>query len=89
MKTMARIWLFRAVILLCLLVLILQFVQATEEPAELKDEAVEIGNILLNATDYEGKMVVIEGTIETECPSGCWFILDDGTASILCRYPSK
>lgn len=79
---MARIWLFRAVILLGLLVLVLQFVQATEEPAELKDGAVEIGDILLNATDYEGKMVVIEGTIETECPSGCWFILDDGTASI-------
>jgi hypothetical protein len=62
--------------------LVLQFVQAKEEPAELKNEEVEIGNILLNATDYEGKMVVIEGIIETECPSGCWFILDDGTASI-------
>jgi hypothetical protein len=82
MKTMARIWLFRAAVLLGLLVLVLQFVQAKEEPAELKNEEVEIGNILLNATDYEGKMVVIEGTIETECPSGCWFILDDGTASI-------
>jgi hypothetical protein len=82
MRTMARIWLFRAVILLGLLVLVLQFVQAKEEPAELKNEEVEIGNILLNATDYEGKMVVIEGIIETECPSGCWFILDDGTASI-------
>lgn len=79
---MARISLFRAVILLCLLVLVLQFVQAKEEPEELKNEEVEIGDILLNATDYEGKMVVIEGTIETECPSGCWFILDDGTASI-------
>jgi hypothetical protein len=82
MRTMARIWLFRAAVLLGLLVLVLQFVQAKEEPAELKNEEVEIGNILLNATDYEGKMVVIEGTIETECPSGCWFILDDGTASI-------
>jgi hypothetical protein len=82
MRPMTRIWLFRAVILLCLLVLAIQFVQAKEEPVELKDEEVEIGDVLLNATDYDGKMVVIEGTIETECPSGCWFILDDGTASI-------
>ena len=47
-----------------------------------KGEEVKIIDILQNATIYEGKMVVIEGIIETECPSGCWFILNDDTASI-------
>ncbi|MEI2764027.1 hypothetical protein [Methanothrix soehngenii] len=51
-------------------------------PAELDGEELRISGILDNATLYEGKMVVIEGTIERECPSGCWFILNDDTGSI-------
>jgi hypothetical protein len=79
---MVRTWPYKTVIVLGLLVLVSQVVWAEEEPAELKSEEVKIDEILLNATDYEGKMVEIEGTIETECPSGCWFILNDETASI-------
>ncbi len=63
-------------------VLISISVQARDEPAELKGDEVKIIDILENATAWEGKMVLIEGKIETECPSGCWFILNDETASI-------
>jgi uncharacterized protein YdeI (BOF family) len=56
--------------------------QARDEPAELKGDEAKIIDIIQNATAYEGKMVVIEGIIETECPSGCWFILNDDTGSI-------
>ena len=62
--------------------LAMQAVQAKEEPAELKNETVKIQEIVEDESAYDGKMVVIEGRIETECPSGCWFIVDDGTASI-------
>jgi hypothetical protein len=82
MKTMARNGLLRALILLGLIFLVLQAIQAKDEPAELKEEGINIIDILQNVTAYEGKMVVIEGKIETECPSGCWFIIDDKTASI-------
>jgi len=27
-------------------------------------------------------MVMIEGKIDSECGSGCWFIVDDGTAQL-------
>ncbi len=65
------------------LVLFLLFtVQAKDEPTELKGEQIKIADILQNSTAYEGKTVVIDGTIETECPSGCWFIVNDNTGSI-------
>ena len=69
-------------ILITLMALAMQAVQAKEEPAELKNETVEIQDIIEDGSAYEGKMVVIEGKIETECPSGCWLIVDDGSASI-------
>jgi hypothetical protein len=69
-------------ILITLMALAMQAVQAKDEPAELKNESVEIQDIIEDASAYEGKMVVIEGKIETECPSGCWFIVDDGSAGI-------
>jgi uncharacterized protein YdeI (BOF family) len=69
-------------ILIALMALAMQAVQAKDEPVELKNEPVEIQDIIEDASAYEGKMVVIEGKIETECPSGCWFIVDDGSASI-------
>jgi hypothetical protein len=62
--------------------LVLSLVQAKDVPSELKGDEVRIVDLLQNATSYEGKMVLIEGNIETECPSGCWFILNDDTGSI-------
>ncbi len=67
---------------IALMALAMQAVQANEEPAELKNKTVEIQEIIEDGSAYDGQMVVIEGKIETECPSGCWFIVDDGTASI-------
>ncbi|MDD1737887.1 MAG: hypothetical protein LUP00_03900 [Methanothrix sp.] len=77
----SRNWLISASNLI-LLALVLSSVQAKDEPEELNGEEVEIADILQNASAYEGKMVVIEGMIETECPSGCWFIVNDATGSI-------
>lgn len=71
-----------ALILITLAALAISAVQAKEEPAELKEEIVKIQDIIKNETAYDGKMVVIEGKIVNECGSGCWFILDDGTASL-------
>lgn len=69
-------------ILIALMALAMQAVQAKEEPVEFKNESVEIQDIIEDTSAYEGKVVVIEGKIETECPSGCWFIVDDGSASL-------
>lgn len=78
----SRNWLISASSLILLALLVLSSVQAKDEPEELNGEEVEIMDILQNASAYEGKMVVIEGMIETECPSGCWFIVNDATGSI-------
>jgi uncharacterized protein YdeI (BOF family) len=78
----SRNWLISASSLILLALLVLSSVQAKDEPEELNGEEVEIADILQNASAYEGKMVVIEGMIETECPSGCWFIVNDATGSI-------
>jgi hypothetical protein len=59
-----------------------QVVLAAEEPAELKGETVKIQEIVKDEGAYDGKNVMVEGKIETECASGCWFILNDGSASI-------
>lgn len=82
MKTKAGNGMMNALCLLGLALLVLYPVQAKDEPSELKGEEVRIVDLLQNATSYEGKMVLIEGKIETECPSGCWFIVNDDTASI-------
>ena len=71
-----------ALILATLAAMALQAVQAAEEPAELKEEVMKIQDIIKNEPAYDGKNVVIEGKIETECPSGCWFILNDKSASL-------
>ncbi|MDD1731372.1 MAG: hypothetical protein CG440_451, partial [Methanosaeta sp. NSM2] len=76
----SRNWLSASSLIL-LALLVLSSVQAKDEPEELNGEEVEIADILQNASAYEGKMVVIEGMIETECPSGCWFIVNDATGS--------
>ncbi|MCJ7445758.1 MAG: hypothetical protein MUO26_14765 [Methanotrichaceae archaeon] len=74
--------LIRTLAIIGLMSLVVQTVHAKEEPAELKSAAVKIQEILQNESAYDGKYVVIEGKIDTECPSGCWFILNDGSATI-------
>ncbi len=74
--------LIKALIIIGLTFFVTHAAQAEEEPAELKSDVVKILEILQNEQVYDGKYVVIEGKIDTECPSGCWFILNDGTAAI-------
>lgn len=45
-------------------------------------QVVRIADILTSPKDYDGKTVVIQGKIASECPSGCWFTLKDGNAAI-------
>ena len=70
------------IILIALVAISMQVVQAAQEPAELKGEVVRIQDIVKDEPAYDGKNVVVEGKIETECASGCWFILNDASASI-------
>ena len=74
--------LIRASLLITFVALVMQSVQAAEEPAELRNETVKIQDIVQNEPSLDGKMVVIEGKIDSECGSGCWFIVDDGTAQL-------
>lgn len=78
---MTRSW-FPGIILITLAALSMQAVHATEEPAELSGEIVKIQDIIKNETAYDGENAVLEGKIEMECASGCWFILNDGSASL-------
>ena len=74
----SRNGLINALCLLGLALLIFSSAQAKDEPAELNGEEAKIIDILQDAASYDGKTVVIE----TECPSGCWFIVNDDTGSI-------
>lgn len=76
--------LFGFVIAILLLLLGSVAIQAVlaEEPSELKNETVNIQKIVKDENAFDGKYIVIEGKIQTECPMGCWFIVDDGTAQI-------
>ena len=78
---MTRSW-FAGIILITLAALSMQAVHAAEEPVELSGEIVKIQDIIKNETAYKGEHVVLEGKIETECASGCWFILNDESASL-------
>ena len=43
---------------------------------------VKIKDVLQQPKVYEGKSIVVEGKIISECGSGCWFTLNDGTGTI-------
>ena len=75
-------WLKVALILLCMTALAVQVSMAKEEPVELQGESVKITDIIQKTAAFAGTNVVIEGKIETECPAGCWFIVNDGDASL-------
>jgi hypothetical protein len=42
----------------------------------------KIGDILSRPEFFEGHELILEGKIASECGSGCWFTLDDGTGII-------
>jgi uncharacterized protein YdeI (BOF family) len=38
--------------------------------------------IIKDPAAFEGRELVLKGKIATECGSGCWFLLDDGTGQL-------
>ena len=47
-----------------------------------KQETTSIKDILANSSEYLDQTVRLEGKIVRECPSGCWFFLEDETGTI-------
>lgn len=50
--------------------------------AKTEPPVVKIADILVNPREYDGKNVIVRGKISRECPSGCWFNLQEGNAVI-------
>ncbi|HWQ19371.1 MAG TPA: hypothetical protein VN455_06285, partial [Methanotrichaceae archaeon] len=71
-----------AIIFLSFIALTFNTALAEDIPVELQRDATSIKDIIQNALAYDGKDVVVQGKIQTECPAGCWFIVDDGVGSI-------
>ncbi len=53
-----------------------------ETPTSTVEQIVKIGDILKTPDSYTNKTVAITGKIIRECPSGCWFDLQEGGAII-------
>jgi hypothetical protein len=51
-------------------------------PVTIGPPVVKIADILVNPKEYDGKNVIVKGKISRECPSGCWFNLQEGNAVI-------
>ena len=45
-------------------------------------EVTSVKDILSNSDEYLDKTIRLEGKIVRECPSGCWFFLEDETGTI-------
>ena len=45
-------------------------------------KVLKIADIMGKPEIYQGQAVVVEGKIITECPSGCWFTLNDNAGTI-------
>jgi outer membrane protein assembly factor BamB len=56
--------------------------EISQTPKEEGSKIVRIGDILANPSEFKDEAVIVEGKIITECPSGCWFTLDDGTGTV-------
>jgi hypothetical protein len=70
-------WIMGIAIILCMAC---TAVQATG----INYELVTIKEITDASSQYLGKAVQIEGSIEKECPArGCWLVVNDGTGSLL------
>jgi glucose/arabinose dehydrogenase len=56
--------------------------ETPQAPEEENPKVLKIADILEKPENYQWQVVVVEGKIITECPSGCWFTLNDGTGTI-------
>ena len=56
--------------------------EISQTPKEEGPKIVRIGDILSNPSEFKDQEVIVEGKIITECPSGCWFTLDDGAGTV-------
>lgn len=45
-------------------------------------KVLKIADILEEPENYQGQTIVVKGKIISECGSGCWFTLNDGTGTI-------
>ena len=52
------------------------------DPVPTDMPAKQIKEILAAPDQFDGKIVKVEGKIGEECPSGCWFYIEDGTGRI-------
>lgn len=57
-------------------------VTASSEETDDKVTPVTIGEILESPDTYTGQNVTFNGTISSQCGSGCWFILSDDTGDL-------
>lgn len=57
-------------------------VTASSEETDNKVTPVTIGEILESPDTYTGQNVTFNGTISSQCGSGCWFILSDDTGDL-------
>jgi len=53
-----------------------------QQPNTINQKLVKISDILSKPDSYQGQNVIVEGKIQSECGSGCWFTLNDGTGTI-------
>jgi uncharacterized protein YdeI (BOF family) len=56
--------------------------ETPQAPEEESPKILKIGDILESPESYGGQAVIVEGKIVSECPSGCWFTLNDGTGTM-------
>lgn len=58
------------------------FASAASDTSVSSEKLVTIGSILESPDKYIGQNVTFNGTITSECGSGCWFILSDDSGEI-------
>jgi uncharacterized protein YdeI (BOF family) len=56
--------------------------ETPQAPEEEGPKILKIGDVLEKPESYDGQAVILEGKIISECGAGCWFTLNDGTATI-------
>jgi len=85
-STLPSIRAYLPLVLAGILIVTLLMAGCTSQPVSagtISDEvlpgSVSLGEIVKLPLAYDGKEVVVKGKISSECGSGCWFMLDDGT----------
>lgn len=71
-----------SIIFLGFVLFLTQMMLADSYPEELQKQPDSIADIVSDPSSFIGKDVVIQGTIQIECPAGCWFIVEDERASV-------